>query len=227
MSPPKVNLSGKEPLHNVSDEPLPEKQGPLDIPAVVTVETDRRVQLRRECQRQRARRVICGAAMVIIVAVAALGTMALVHRLRRHHRKYWSCRNRNTNLPEHVNVDHHNQLIRVSHDHDDNTKTNAMEILHEYNRKMVAYKDLDKKVCYIDRLDETFEAGYERWQSYEKDDHKDKKVLRVLSKQPIEVDVIQHVMDVHITEHCRDSRSVWVEEIEEKQVTTQMEIIRV
>lgn len=210
----------------MSEEPLPEKEGALDLPAVVTVETDRRHQVRRTSQRQRARVVICGAAIIIIVAVASLGAMALIHRLRRHHRKYWSCRNRNTNLPEHVNVDHHNQLIRVSHDHDDNTKTNAMEILHEYQRKMVAYKDLDHKVCYIDRLDETFEEGFERWQSYEKDDHKDKKVLKVISK-PIEVDVITHVMDEHITEHCRDSKSVWVMEIEEKAVTTQMEVVYV
>ena len=60
----------------------------MEFPAVITVETNnRRVQLDRQEQRQRARRLLCGVAMLIIVTVAAFGTMALVHRLRRYHRK--------------------------------------------------------------------------------------------------------------------------------------------
>jgi len=227
MSPPKVNLAGKEPLHTVSDEALPEKGDGLEFPAVINVETDRRAQShRRDCKKQRARRVACGIALVVIVAVAALGTMALVHRLRRHHRKNWTCRYGNNKMPEHVNVDHMNKLISVQHDQDQDTQTNAMEILHEYNRGMVAYKDVDRKVCYIDRLDETFEEGYERWESYEKTDRTDKKALRVIS-QPIEVDVVKHVMDVHIYAHCTDAKSVWVMEIEETEVTADMEVIYV
>jgi len=160
------------------------------------------------------------------VAVAALGTMALVHRLRKHHRKHMSCRYGDSRLPENVDLDEMNKLIKVHHDHDEDSHTNAMEMLHEYNRQMVAYKDVDKKVCYIDRLDETFEEGYERWESYEKNDRTDRHVLKVISK-PIEVDVVRHVMDVHITAHCSDSKSVWVMEIEEKEVTTEMEVVYV
>jgi len=228
MSPPTVKLAGKEPLQNVSDEPLPGKGDDLEFPAVITVETNQRANTHRvEYQRQRVRRLMCGVALLIVFSVAAFGTMALVHRMRRHHRKHWSCSYGRKHLPEHVKVDHDNQLIRVHHDHDKDTQTNAMEILHEYNRRMVAYKDVDAKRCYIDRLDETFEAGYEKWESYEKTNRDDQKTLRVISKQPIEIDVVTHVLDIHITEHCRDSTSVWVQEIDEKEVTRDMEIIRV
>jgi len=97
---------------------------------------------------------------------------------------------------------------------------------HEYNRKMVAYKDVDMKKCYIDRLDETFETGYQRWEAYEKTDRTDGKILREIS-QPIQEEVVQHVLDIHIWEHCKDSKTVWVTEIEEKEITTDMKIIRV
>jgi len=229
MSPPKVNLAGKEPLQNVtvSNENLPEKSDGLEFPAVITVESNRRIQVDRQEQRQRARRLMCGIAMLIIVTVAAFGTMALVHRLRRYNRKHWSCKYGKNQLPEHVEVDHHNRLIHVHHDHDENSKTPAIEILHEYNRKMVAYKDVEKKICYIDRLDETFETGYEKWESYEKSNREDQKTLKVISDKKIEAVVIKHVLDEHIWLHCQDSVSKWVMEIEEKEVTSEMEIIRV
>jgi len=229
MSPPRVNLAGKEPLQNVlvSDEPLPEKSDGLEFPAVITVETNnRRVQLDRQEQRQRARRLLCGVAMLIIVTVAAFGTMALVHRLRRYHRKHWSCKYGKSQLPAHVKVDHDNHLIHVAHDHDENLKTPAIEILHEYNRKMVAYKDVQRKICYIDRLDETFETGYQKWESYEKTNSEDGKILKVIGDKKIEAIVVQHVLDEHIELHCHDSVSKWVMEIEEKEVTSEMEIVR-
>merc|ERR1712238_236554 len=116
--------------------------------------------------------------------------------LRRHHRSRWSCGNSYGKMPEHVTVDHHNRLINVHHDHDKDANTNAMEILHEYNRKLVAYKDTDVKT------------------------------LKVIS-QPIEIDVVRHVLDKHITLHCQDSKSVWVMEIDEKEVTSTMEVIHV
>lgn len=224
MSPPKVNLAVKE-TPAVSDEPLPGKDD-FESPAVVIMETAPEVRPRSVHQRARARRIMCGIALIVVFTVAAVGTMALVHRLRRHHRKQWTCGTSNS-MPEHVKVDHENKLIRVHHDHDRNHNTPAMQILHEYNRQMVAYKDMDKKICYIDRLDETFTQGYERWESYEKHDRKDRRTLKVISK-PIEVDVMRHVLDIHITAHCTDaSNSFWVMEIEEKKVTTEMVVIRV
>jgi len=223
MSPPKVSLAGKgqKPVVVGSDEA--ELPAVNETPAVINVERCGRVG-RQQWQRRRTRHVICGVAFVIIVAVAALGTMAMVHRMRRHHRKHWSVCYGQKRLNENVDVDHNNKLITVQHDHDDEAKTPAVEILHEYGRGMVAYKDVDKKVCYIDRLDETFETGYERWEAYEATDRKDPKTLKVIGK-PIEVEVLQHICDIHITAHCADAKSVWVMEIEEKEVTTQMEVV--
>ena len=79
--------------------PLDEKKDRLDMPpaALVTVETERRnVQvLRARRSQQQCRRLVCGIAFVIIMAIATLGTMAVVHRLRMRHRQVrgftWNC----------------------------------------------------------------------------------------------------------------------------------------
>merc|ERR1711963_1095325 len=124
-----------------------------------------------------------------------------------------------------VTVDHDNQLIHVKHEQDQQNALPTMEVLHEYNRRMVAYKNVDKKVCYIDRLDETFSQGYERWEAYE-NKARDEKTMRVISKVPIEQIVVKHVLDVHIEEHCRDASHFWVMEINEQEITQDMEIVR-
>jgi len=43
---------------------------------------------------------------------------------------------------------------------------------------------------------------------------------------PIEQIVVQHVLDVHIEEHCRDATHFWVMEIDEKEITQEMKIVR-
>ncbi len=222
MSPPKVSLSNKEsqkPI--VTEEVLPERGDGVEFPTVITFETERRARNLRMLHKQRkCRRIVCGVTLVIIVAVAALATMALVLHFRRHHRKAWECRS--NGLPVSVSVDHENQLIYAKHDHDQNSQTTAMEILHEYDRGLVAYKDVDNSTCYIDRLNETFEDGYERWQAYEAVENTDRKVLQVL--QPIEIEVVEHITDIHIYSHCEKANSFWVKEIEITQVSKEMNV---
>lgn len=234
MSPPQVNLAVKDtpPAPSVSEEELQDKDecvekfGPLELPAVVGLEAGPAPNVTR-LQRQKARRLLCCVGLILVMVVATIGTMALVHRLNRHSRKHWSCRYGKNRLPEHVKVDHQNHLIRVHHDHDKDTHTPAIEILHEYNRGLVVYKDTDKKICYIDRLDETFVNGYKRWEAYEKTDRTESRYLRVISVQPIEVEVMRHVMDVHVTAHCHDSQRYWVMEVDQKQVTEEMRVIKI
>ncbi|KAI8772998.1 hypothetical protein BgiBS90_026477 [Biomphalaria glabrata] len=228
MSPPKVSLAGKEYKDHlekpVFDEILPEKKEASDFPPVINVQTERRAwSLRQQRKHQRCRRIACGALIVIGVAVAALGTMLLVLHFR-HQRKSWECRR--NGLPETVKVDEDNKLIFAKQYHDDSSNTRAMEVLHEYDRGLIAYKDIENNTCYIDRLDEEFEDGYERWQLYEKNEHNERKYLKVISG-PIEIDVIRHIGDIHITAHCENAVSVWVMEIDIQEVATDMEIINI
>ncbi|CAL1539879.1 unnamed protein product [Lymnaea stagnalis] len=225
MSPPKVSLSGKEPLKAVNDEVLPEKGDGLEFPSVINIETDRRViTLRQQRKQRRCRRIVCGAALVIIVAVAALATMLLVLHFRHNHRKSWECRRRG--VPETVQVDHENQLIYAKHDHDKDSNTRALDVLHEYDRGLIAFRDNDNNMCYIDRLDETFEEGYQRWESYEASEHNETRALKVISGK-IELEVMQRVCDIHIYSHCENAMSVWAMEIDIKEVTKEMKVILV
>ncbi|CAG5115213.1 unnamed protein product [Candidula unifasciata] len=150
--------------------------------------------------------------------------ITIVNVLRRHHRLDWKCL-AYKGLPTNVHVDSDNQLIHASHDHDADTDTNSMNILHEYNRHLVAYKDVDSSTCYIDRLDETFEEGYQRWRSYE-EGRNSSQALKVIS-QSIEVEVLQHIGDIHIYAHCQNAQSFWVKEIDIREVTTEMRVVYV
>merc|ERR1711963_284065 len=223
---PQVNLSAKEPLENVvlSDEPLPGKDGTLEFPAIVTATPAPRVTTRQRRPCNRTRRIVTTVSLLVMVAVVATVGMMMAKHMR-HRRKHMHCKYGRHNLPEHVTVDHDNQLIHVKHEQDQQNALPTMEVLHEYNRRMVAYKNVDKKVCYIDRLDETFSQGYERWEAYE-NKARDEKTMRVISKVPIEQIVVKHVLDVHIEEHCRDATHFWVMEINEQEITQDMEIVR-
>ncbi|KAK3717908.1 hypothetical protein RRG08_053108 [Elysia crispata] len=228
MAPPKVNLASKTPTTEpqLDDVPLDEKKDKLDmVPvAVVTVETERRnVQaLRARRSQQQCRRLVCGISLLIIMAIATLSTLALVHRLRNRHRQHLECHYGKHRMPEHVNVDHHNHLIYAKHDHDRKTETPALHMLHEYDRRLIAYKDEDKNTCYIDRLDETFEDGYARWLSYEKHGRPEGKMLVRVSEKPIEKEVLMHVGDIHIYAHCENATSFWFMEIHERTESTAM-----
>lgn len=222
MAPPQVSLATKPPTTEpqvLEDVPLDEKKDKLDMPpiALVTVETERHnVQtLNARHSRKSCRRLVCGISLIIILAIATLATMALVHRLRHKHRKHWECRYGKDKMPEHVKVDHDNHLIYAKHDHDRHADTPALHMLHEYDRRLLAYKDVEKNICYIDRLDETFEDGYARWLSYEKHGRPEGKMLTRVSARPIEREVLKHVGDIHIYAHCMNATSYWFMEIHE------------
>ncbi|KAH9495414.1 hypothetical protein Btru_016440 [Bulinus truncatus] len=223
MSPPKVSLAGKSIDKPAFDEIMPEKTDLVEFPAVINVETERRAwNLRQQRKKQRCRRIVCGALIVIIVAVAALGTMLLVLHFRHHQRKHGECRRRG--LLE--TVDHENQLIYSKHEHDLNSQAPDIKVLHNYDRGLIAYKDMDNNKCYIDRLDETFEDDYECWQLDEKSEHGVSKTLKIISG-PIELDVLKHIGDIHITAHCENAVSVWVMEIDIQEKTTERNVIKI
>jgi len=227
MGPPQVNLNEKPPADQ-SQDPLPEKKD--SAPVVVTVDRNRplRCAITAEQRRQRKRcRIACCASLsFILVLLLALGTACLVYRM--NHRKGWRSfcgTQEGDRIPEHVNVDHDNKLISVQPDHH-NPK--SMEVLHEYNRGMIAFKNSTSNTCYIDRLDETFSEGYARWQGYEETAHVMNRTLRVVP-QPIQIEVVEHFAGVHIVEHCGGTRIeyFWVMEVKETEITPADKYIRV
>eukprot|EP00745_Piridium_sociabile_P022321 TRINITY_DN34768_c0_g1_i6.p1 TRINITY_DN34768_c0_g1~~TRINITY_DN34768_c0_g1_i6.p1 ORF type:complete len:236 (+),score=62.11 TRINITY_DN34768_c0_g1_i6:134-841(+) len=206
MGPPQVKLNEKPPAEAslVSNDPLPEKDdGEKTSPAVIITVDGRRpaplalAEQRR--QRKRCRIACCASLSFLLVLMLALGTACLVYRMK--HRKSWRsfCGTKEGDrLPEHVNVDHDHQLIYVKPEHHSD---HAMEMLHEYNRRLIAFKNGTAKTCYLDRLDETFADGYARWQGYEESVHVQNRTLRVFQKK-IDIQVVKHIADVHIFEHC-------------------------
>lgn len=228
MSPPQVNLAQavKQTPTVVDDEVSQENKENHDFPAVVTVDTERVHVHRLLRHQQRRRRIICFSVMLIVVALAIMAILTASLKWRLRHRNRWSCRYGKDKIGENVWVDHEHKLIHAKHGHG-NPQEPSVHVLHEYGRRMAAYKDEDRNICYITRLDETFEEGYKRWESYEKKDSRDPKTLRILTDKRIEAIVVQHIADIHIYAHCHNSESYWAVEIEEIQVTSDMKIIRV
>lgn len=217
MAPPQVNLNEKPPAQ-VSEDPLPEKHDSAPAPVVVTM-TPRRCGVSAEQRRQRKRcRVACCSSLAfILVLMLALATACLVYRMR--HRKFWRayCRvHDGARVPEHVRVDHQNQLIYVKPEHH---ADNTLELLHEYNRRLIAFRNGTANRCYIDRLDETFQDGYARWQGFEETEHKMGKTLYIVP-EPIQVEVVKHIAGIHIFEHCGSEKVeyYWVMEVDEKEI---------
>ena len=217
MAPPQVNLNEKPPA---SEDPLPEKKGGEWEEVTVAVEgqrvADQHAAIIRR-QQKRRRMACCVSLSFILVLMLALGSACLVYRLK--HKKHWRsyCGTRDGRIPEHVDVDHHNRLITVRPEH---PAKDVMEVMHEYNRRLIAFKNTTSKVCYIDRLDETFEDGYARWQGYEEREHVKNHTLRVV-KTPIDFEVVRHIAGVHIYAHCgqQQVQYFWVMEATEMEVT--------
>ncbi|BFZ09852.1 hypothetical protein BsWGS_12891 [Bradybaena similaris] len=226
MAPPMVTLAKKEPLKLVFDElPLDNKEDGTDGPAVITIDAEQRARRFRQQKKQKKCRLVVGfLTLMIIIGVATALTFTLVKLLHKHHRSF--------TVPEkngqetNVDVDDANQLIHAHHHHQtDQGETVVYSILHEYYRQMIAYRVVNNSVCYIDRLDETFEVGYARWEAYQ-NGCRDSKTLKVIGK-PIEVEVLRHIGDIHIYAHCQNGTSYWAMEIKETEVTTEMRVVYV
>lgn len=225
MSPPMASLSKKEPSKLVFDDlPLDKEDGPA-TPSVITVDAEQRSRRLRFQQKQRKCRLVVGfITIMMVIAVATALTFTLVKFLHKH-RKSWTVPEKNGQTSN-VVVDDDNHLIHAKHHHHDAKGKNVcMESLHEYHRQFVAYRDCSSLVCYIDRLDETYEVGYARWEAYETDG-RDSKALKVIGK-PIEIEVLRHIGDIHIYGHCQNGTSYWAMEIKETEITTEMKVVYV
>jgi len=202
MAPPQVRLNEKPSSDGFMD-PLPEKKDSSDAPPIVTIDRPRTqrcyMTAAQRRQRKRVHIACCLSMIVILLLLLGLGTSLLVYRMK--HRESWASwcgTSDGDRVPEHVHVDHENQLIHVR---PDQHAPQAMDVLHEYNRGMIAFKNSTSNTCYIDRLEETFAEGYSRWLDFEDNEHKQNHTLRVVP-EPVQIEVVKRFAGVHIWEHC-------------------------
>ncbi|KAK6170505.1 hypothetical protein SNE40_018885 [Patella caerulea] len=114
-------------------------------------------------------------------------------------------------IPEHVKVDFVNKIIFVSNER--NGDIDKLRALHNYYRKMIAFKDLTNGRCYIDRHDETFEEGLKSWTGREgKERVPPNRYFRYI-REPIDSDVLRTFAGEHIVEHCADVPTHWIVDI--------------
>lgn len=226
MAPPQVKLNEKPHLDGFMD-PLPEKNDTCESPVIVTMDRPhslRYLTAEQRRQRKRCRIACCTSLTVILLLLLGLGTAFLIFRLK--HKKGWglACGTQDgSHIPEHVVVDHEKQLIYVK---PVEQTTQVMEIIHEYNRGMIAFKNSSANNCYIDRLDETFAEGYTRWQQFEDSEHQQNRSLRVVPGM-IQIEVVKHFAGIHIVEHCGGEtvEYYWAMEITETEIQPSDKII--
>lgn len=237
MSPPQVNFSEKKDSDSTSTQSkeevkdVPSEKGDdfdcLDFSNIVLSEAERRAYEHRHGHHHhhhnhRGRnRCICGMVFVIILAVAAVVMIPLAlkwRHKRHHHQEKFSCGHGSKEYK--VDIDHDLQVIHAHKVPDGN-----MHIIHAYKRRVIAYKKGEHGVCFIDRLDESFDEGLMRWKSYKNMVLWDIKRFQVLSPKPIDIKVLEHFTDRHIFELCRDGKSVWVKEMDIEEVTTGKTVI--
>ncbi|KAK6170504.1 hypothetical protein SNE40_018884 [Patella caerulea] len=120
-------------------------------------------------------------------------------------------------IPEHVKVDFVNKIIFVSNER--NGDIDKLSALHNYDRKMIAFKDLSNGRCYIDRHDETFEEGLKSWTGREgKERVPPNRYFRYI-REPIDSDVLRTFAGEHIVEHCADVPTHWIVDIDTKDIS--------
>ncbi|KAK6169634.1 hypothetical protein SNE40_020637 [Patella caerulea] len=122
-------------------------------------------------------------------------------------------------IPEHIHVDYNNQIIYASNDADG--EIDGLVALHNYDKKMLAFKDLTNGRCYIDVLDETFEEGLTFWSAQEgKERTLVTRYFRYI-REPIDLDVLRTFAGQHIADHCAGVPSHWIVVISKEEAERQ------
>ncbi|KAL8599078.1 hypothetical protein ACOMHN_006887 [Nucella lapillus] len=247
MAPPQVNLNEK-PSAETSQDPLPEKQDSPVIVTVDRRCPSTSAEQRR--QRKRCRIICCGSLSFLLVLMLALGTACIVYRMKHKKKEWrtWCGTKGSERLPEHVSANHEKRLIYVRPEHHDGSEVAVLHeynrrliafktprpiitiitiitiiiiiiVLIMSLMRLIAFKNITSKKCYLDRLDETFEEGYARWQGYEEKIHMHNHTMMVFA-QKIDVQVVRHIADVHIFEHCggKEYEYHWVKEVTEEEI---------
>ncbi|KAL8613725.1 hypothetical protein ACOMHN_029817 [Nucella lapillus] len=214
MAPPQVDFSKKveqQPLEDVNgwavvvgDKKLP----PLPPSAPVPVESGTTVAGKRGLGKRRCKKLIIGIIIGAVVATAITVGVFMAHR--HHHGDHWKGHVKDRDghhAEEHVRLEGSRRLIHIARNAT-NHFFGLLAVL-DYKTQLAGFKDCNKKVCYVDRLRESYEGGCERWRHY-------KRHGRMMNKRPLRVGpmidkhVLQYIAGEPIFKVCGSLPSYWV-----------------
>ncbi|KAK6183096.1 hypothetical protein SNE40_010641 [Patella caerulea] len=143
----------------------------------------------------------------VVITLGALGSVALYHHMNRPEEYDTETLYNGQHIPEHARVDYVNRITYVN-------TTRYGEVLagnnlHDYNRKLLVFKDVTNKVCYIDKLEGTFEEGVALLAQKTRSTPTPIKHVHT-SNEPIHVDVLRKFAGDTIADHCKDIPSFWL-----------------
>ncbi|ESO88061.1 hypothetical protein LOTGIDRAFT_176874, partial [Lottia gigantea] len=122
-----------------------------------------------EVPRSRSTKKICiiASTVILVVVIAAATTFgAIAYNNHLFYKEKYDTKANvdGIELPEHIRVDYKNEIIYVTNEK--NGPVDALNALHNYERKLLAFHDLTANKCFIDVLDDTFDEGLKRWASH-------------------------------------------------------------
>ncbi|KAK6172632.1 hypothetical protein SNE40_016248 [Patella caerulea] len=145
---------------------------------------------------------------LLIIAATTFGAIAYNHHLFSKEEYKASALADGYNIPENIHVDYHKELIYVSNKQVG--PIDALNALHNYDRKLLAFYDLTTNQCYLDRLDQTFDEGLKFWSSHAGKNRILPKVRFDYTPEPINQDVLRKFAGAEIADHCRNVTSHWM-----------------
>ncbi|ESO99664.1 hypothetical protein LOTGIDRAFT_173606 [Lottia gigantea] len=142
----------------------------------------------------------------ILISAVIVGSVALHHHLTSKQTDFdTKIVYKGYPIPEHVHVDFTSKITYVN-----NSRYNevvAANNLLDYKRQLLVCKDVKNKVCYVDKLNGTFEDGVSKL-SKKKDSTPVKHVITV--KLPVDKRILQKFAGDSIADHCKGTPSFWV-----------------
>ncbi|ESO99674.1 hypothetical protein LOTGIDRAFT_238752 [Lottia gigantea] len=145
---------------------------------------------------------------VVIIAAVVLGSIALHHHLNSKQSEYETeVVYKGHHIPEHARIDYTNKITYVNNSR--YHEVVAANNLHEYNRQLLVFKDIENKVCYIDKLTGTFEEGVSRLSLKKVSEPTPiKRVTR--SDNPVDKRILRKFAGDAIADHCKGIPTFWV-----------------
>ncbi|KAK6194795.1 hypothetical protein SNE40_000351 [Patella caerulea] len=143
----------------------------------------------------------------VVITLGAIGSVALYQHMNRPQEYNTETLYNGHHIPEHARVDYVNKITYVN-----NTQYGevlAGNNLHDYNRKLLVFKDMTNQVCYIDKLEGTFEEDVALLAQKTRSTPTPIKWVHA-SNESIDGDILRKFAGDNIANHCKDIPTFWV-----------------
>ncbi|ESO99663.1 hypothetical protein LOTGIDRAFT_238747 [Lottia gigantea] len=161
---------------------------------------------------------------VVIIAAVVLGSIALHHHLKSKQTgfniepRYGG----DLKVPEHVKIDYDRKLIIINSTQQGHIV--ASNILHDFQKKIIAYRDETHKMCFLDKTTYSFDDYVSRLAEIDSTT-KTSVVHRKQSNYSVEPDVLRKFIGENIADHCEGDPTYWL--VEDDAVCQSGELCRI